>query len=152
VPSARRAVGDQAARGPREPGEVVEPARVARDVDEGTKGCGWLLKSRVTHVEELRDGVRRVARGEALIDPDVVSHLLLERTRRHSMEDLSDREREVLHLMAEGRSNQAISERLHMAPKTVEGHVASIFMKLGLEPAADDHRRVLAVVAYLREN
>ncbi|HEU4919011.1 MAG TPA: response regulator transcription factor [Candidatus Limnocylindrales bacterium] len=113
-------------------------------------GIGYLLKDRVTRVADLADAVRRVAAGGSVIDPDVVGRLL-GRPRGHSaLDELTAREREILGLMAEGRSNQAIADRLGLEIKTIEGHVRAIFSKLSLEPAAQDHRRVLAVLAWLR--
>ena len=114
-------------------------------------GIGYLLKERVTRLDDLADAVRRVAAGGSVIDPEVVARLL-GRPRRHSpLDELTPREREILELMAEGRSNAAIAARLTLELKTVEGHVRSIFSKLSLEPASEDHRRVLAVLAYLRD-
>jgi len=113
-------------------------------------GIGYLLKDRVTRVSDLADAVRRVAGGGSVIDPEVVARLL-GRPRSHSpLDELTPREREILGLMAEGRSNQAIADRLVLELKTVEGHVRAIFSKLELEPAAEAHRRVLAVLAFLR--
>jgi DNA-binding NarL/FixJ family response regulator len=94
--------------------------------------------------------MKRVSRGGSAIDPEVVAQLLRRGEEGSALASLTDRERELLGLMAEGRSNQAISELLFLSPKTVETHVGSIFAKLGLMPAADDHRRVLAVLVYLR--
>ena len=85
-----------------------------------------------------------------MIDPDVVAELVARRRHRDVIEELTEREREVLHLMAQGRTNSAIGSRLHLSPKTVEAHIRNIFMKLQLEPAEGDHRRVLAVLTYLR--
>jgi len=113
-------------------------------------GVGYLLKDRVTRVADLADAVRRVASGGSVIDPEVVGRLLGRRRAHSPLDELTPREREILGLMAEGRSNQAIADRLVLELKTVEGHVRAIFGKLGLEPAAEDHRRVLAVLAYLR--
>ena len=111
---------------------------------------GYLLKDRVDDLEDFSDAVRRIARGGSVIDPEVVAQLVGRRRARVPLDDLTEREREVLALMAEGRSNQAICDRLFLAPKTVEAHIANIFSKLELLPAPDDHRRVLAVLALLR--
>ena len=117
---------------------------------DNSAGVGYLLKDNVTRVSDLEEAVRRVAAGGSVIDPEVVSRLL-GRQRGHSpLDELTPREREILGLMAEGRSNQAIADRLVLELKTIEGHVRAIFAKLGLEPALEDHRRVLAVLAYLR--
>jgi DNA-binding NarL/FixJ family response regulator len=114
-------------------------------------GVGYLLKERVTRLDDLADAVRRVAAGGSVIDPEVVARLL-GRPRHHSpLDELTPREREILALMAEGRSNAAIAQQLTLEVKTVEGHVRAVFSKLGLEPAGEDHRRVLAVLAYLRD-
>ena len=117
---------------------------------DGTDGIGYLLKERVSDVEELRAGVERVGRGDSVLDPLVVEQLV-GRPRRGNvpLEHLTDREREVLALMAEGRSNRAIAERLFVTEHTVEKHVKNIFGTLRLPPSPDDHRRVLAVVTYL---
>jgi DNA-binding NarL/FixJ family response regulator len=104
-------------------------------------------------VQQLADAIRRVTNDEAVLDPEVADALMRARAarrERNPIDDLTTREREVLALMAEGRSNQAISDRLFLSVKAVEANVRSIFIKLGLEPAPDDHRRVLAVVTYLR--
>jgi DNA-binding NarL/FixJ family response regulator len=131
--------------------QYVETEFALRIVNEGRGGVGYLLKDRVADVAEFGDSVKRVARGGSVVDPEVVS-LLVNRRRAHGpLDELTEREREVLALMAEGRSNQAISERLFITPKTVEAHIASIFSKLELLPTGDDHRRVLAVLAYLRQ-
>jgi len=114
------------------------------------RGRGYLLKDRVMDVGSFVEAVRRVAEGGSVVDPEVVDALLQRAREPSPLEALTEREREVLGLMAEGRSNQAIGDRLHLAPKTVEAHVTAIFSRLGLEPAADDHRRVLAVLTYLR--
>jgi DNA-binding NarL/FixJ family response regulator len=130
--------------------QYVETRYAVDLLREDPSGVGYLLKDRVTKVADLAEAVRRVASGGSVIDPEVVARLL-GRPRAHSpLDELTPREREILGLMAEGRSNQAIAERLTLEVKTVEGHVRAIFSKLGLEPAAEDHRRVLAVLAYLR--
>jgi DNA-binding NarL/FixJ family response regulator len=115
----------------------------------GAGGLGYLLKDRVADVREFTDAVRRVAAGGSVIDPEVVASLVGRARESSPLDTLTEREREVLALMAEGRSNQAISNRMYLNPKTVEGHVRSIFTKLDLLPAPDDHRRVLAVIAFL---
>jgi DNA-binding NarL/FixJ family response regulator len=130
--------------------QYVEPAYAYRLIEEEARGVGYLLKDRVADVDELSDAVRRVGRGGSVIDPSLVAQLLRRRRERDTLVELTDREQQVLALMAEGRSNQAIGETLGVTPKTVETHIASIFSKLGLEPAAELHRRVLAVLAYLR--
>ena len=114
------------------------------------RGVGYILKERVADIEQFTGAIRRVAAGESVIDPEVVSRLVARPRRDSPLETLTARERDVLALMAEGRSNQAIATQLWMSPKTVETHVGSIFTKLGLAPATEDHRRVLAVLAFLR--
>ena len=131
--------------------QYVETEFALRLVTDGGGGVGYLLKDRVADVREFAESLRRVARGGSVIDPEVVALLVNRRRARGPLDELTDREREVLALMAEGRSNQAICERLFVTPKTVEAHIASIFSKLELLPAPDDHRRVLAVLAYLRK-
>jgi DNA-binding NarL/FixJ family response regulator len=113
-------------------------------------GVGYLLKERVTRLTDLADAVRRVAEGGSVIDPEVVARLLGRQRRHSALDELTPREREILGLMAEGRSNAAVAALLTLELKTVEGHVRAIFSKLGLEPTSEDHRRVLAVLAYLR--
>lgn len=113
-------------------------------------GVAYLLTDRVSDVEQLAATIRNVARGGSVLDPEVASRLVRRTKERDPLGDLSDREREVLAVMAEGRTNQAICERLYMSPKAVEAHVRNIYMKLGLEQARDDSRRVLAVLTYLR--
>jgi DNA-binding NarL/FixJ family response regulator len=127
----------------------VEPAFAMRLLDEGANGTGYLLKDRMADLEDFTDALRRVARGGSVVDPTVVAELVRTPDGDRRLAELTDREREVLSLMAEGRSNQAISDRLFVTPKTVEAHIASIFSKLELLPTGDDHRRVLAVLAFL---
>ena len=130
--------------------QYVETSFALRLVADGAGGVGYLLKDRVDNLDDFADAIRRIARGGSVIDPEVVARLVGSRRTRVPMDDLTVREREVLALIAEGRSNQAIGDRLFLAPKTIEAHIASIFSKLGLLPAPDDHRRVLAVLAHLR--
>jgi DNA-binding NarL/FixJ family response regulator len=128
----------------------VEPHYAMQLVESGAAGTGYLLKERVTDAGELADALRRVAAGGVVIDPGVVAQLVGRARVRNPLDALSEREREVLAVMAEGRSNQAICERLFLSPKTVEAYVHNVFTKLDLLPAADTNRRVLAVLAYLR--
>ena len=130
--------------------QYVETSFALRLVADGAGGVGYLLKDRVEDLEDFAEAVRRIARGGSVIDPEVVAQLVGRRRAKVPLDDLTDREREVLALMAEGRSNQAICDSLFLAPKTIEAHIASIFSKLELLPAPDDHRRVLAVLAHLR--
>jgi DNA-binding NarL/FixJ family response regulator len=130
--------------------QVVEPTHALRLFGERPEGFGYLLKDRVLDIDEFLDAVRRVARGGTAIDPEVVSSLVGRPREDDPIADLSPREREVLSLMAEGRSNSGICAKLFLSPKTVETHVGSIFNKLRLAQADDDHRRVLAVLAFLR--
>ena len=130
--------------------QYVDTTFALRLVADGSGGMGYLLKDRVDDLEDFSDAVRRIARGGSVIDPEVVAQLVGRRRARVPLDDLTEREREVRALMAEGRSNQAICDRLFLAPKTVEAHIANIFSKLELLPAPDDHRRVLAVLAHLQ--
>jgi DNA-binding NarL/FixJ family response regulator len=130
--------------------QVVEARHALRLFSEQPQGFGYLLKDRVLDIDEFVESVRRVANGGTAIDPEVVSQLLGRRRDESPLRELTTREREVLNLMAQGRSNQGISQKLFLSPKTVETHVHSIFQKLDLTTAADDHRRVLAVLTYLR--
>jgi DNA-binding NarL/FixJ family response regulator len=127
----------------------VEAHYALQLLDPGARGAGYLLKERVTDIAELTDAVHRIAAGGLVIDPSVVAQLVRRHRQRNPIDALSDREREVLALMAEGRSNQAISDRLFLSPKTVEAYVRGVFTKLDLHQAADDNRRVLAVLAFL---
>jgi DNA-binding NarL/FixJ family response regulator len=129
--------------------QIVEARHALRLFRDHPEGFGYLLKDRVVDLDGFLEVVQRVGRGGPAIDPEVVSQLLGARPESDPLEELTPREREVLGLMAEGRSNKAICGRLFISPKTLESHVSSIFLKLGLLPALDDHRRVLAVLAYL---
>ena len=117
---------------------------------DGAQGLGYLLKDRITDGDAFVDAVRRVAAGDAALDPEVVAHLLGSRAAGGPLDELNDRERTVLGEMAEGRSNQAIAQRLFLSDRAVERHVTAIFSKLRLVATPDSHRRVLAVLTYLR--
>ncbi len=130
--------------------QYVETEFAVELVSAGAARLGYLLKDRVTNVQEFADAVRRVGAGGSVIDPEVVSRLVGRARQSSPLEKLTDREREVLTLMAEGRTNQAISDKLFLSAKSIEGHVRSIFTKLGLLATPDDHRRVLAVLTFLR--
>jgi DNA-binding NarL/FixJ family response regulator len=129
--------------------QVIDVGFALRLFTEQPQGFGYLLKDRVLEIDDFLDAVRRVARGGTAVDPEVVSQLLGRRRPDDALAELTDREREILALMAEGRSNQGIARKLFLSPKTVETHVHAIFRKLGLEAAEDYNRRVLAVLAYL---
>jgi DNA-binding NarL/FixJ family response regulator len=128
----------------------VELRHAEELLGSGAGRVGYLLKERVMRSEELFEAVRRIGEGSSAIDPEIVSLLLRRRRARDPLDTLSPRERSVLALMAEGRSNQAIARQLGLETKTVETNVGAIFGKLGLEPTPEDHRRVLAVLAFLR--
>lgn len=128
----------------------VEVSHAVDLLGDGVQGVGYLLKNRVLDPGELVDAVRRVGAGGTAIDPEVIHQLLRRRRDDEALATLTDRERDVLALMAEGRSNRSIAEQLHVSGKTVEAHTGHIFAKLGLAESPDEHRRVLAVLAYLR--
>ena len=128
----------------------LEPRYAMRLLEDAPGGAGYLLKERVGRTDELADAIRRVASGECVVDRAVVDELVARQRRDDPLADLSDREREILELMAEGRSNQGICQTLWLSPKTVETHIRHVFMKLGLQDAPSDNRRVLAVLTYLR--
>ena len=130
--------------------QYVEEGYALDLVGDTAAGVGYLLKDRVADVERFVDAVRRVADGGSALDPEVVAQLVGRARRDDPLETLTPREREVLGLMAEGRTNHAIAEQLVVTERAVEKHVTSIFGKLGLAPAAEDHRRVLAVLTFLR--
>jgi DNA-binding NarL/FixJ family response regulator len=129
--------------------QVIDTTLALRFFTERPEGFGYLLKDRVLEVDDFLDAVRRVGRGGTAVDPEVVAQLLGRRRPDDPLTELTEREREILALMAEGRSNQGIGHKLFLSPKTVETHVHAVFRKLGLEAAQDDNRRVLAVIAYL---
>jgi DNA-binding NarL/FixJ family response regulator len=120
-----------------------------RLIEQHPGGVGYLLKERLSDLALLTDALARLHDGECVIDPTIVSRLL-HRSQSSPLDELTDRERDVLALIAEGRSNKGICDRLYLSPKTVEGHVKHIFQKLDITDSLDDHRRVLAVIAYLR--
>ena len=128
--------------------QYVEPLYAAELLASGTGSVGYLLKGRVSDVEGFVDACRQIVAGGTVLDPEVVAAMLASR-REAPVERLTDRERDVLGLMAEGRSNAAIADRLHVSEKAVSKHINSLFAKLDLPVAADDNRRVLAVLAYL---
>jgi DNA-binding NarL/FixJ family response regulator len=130
--------------------QFVRPSYALELLSEGTEGLGYLLKDRVSDLEQLASSVRRVADGESVLDPLVVEQLVSRpRSGSDPLDDLTERECEVLELMAQGRSNQAIGQQLFITEHTVEKHVKNILGKLRIPVSADDHRRVLAVLTYL---
>ena len=130
--------------------QYVEEAYALDLLAQSTESTGYLLKDRISDVDSFTDAVRRVANGGSALDPEVVALLLGRRRREDPLQSITPREREVLGLMAEGRSNAAIAEALVVTERAVEKHVTSIFSKLDLTPTVEDHRRVLAVLAYLK--
>jgi DNA-binding NarL/FixJ family response regulator len=131
--------------------QYVEPTYATELLADGRGGIGYLLKDRIMDVADFLDAVRRVAEGGTALDPEVVAALLGGRKPDDPLERLTPREREVLGLMAEGRSNGAIAQELVLTVGAVEKHIANIFMKLGLAQSETDHRRVLAVLAYVQQ-
>jgi DNA-binding NarL/FixJ family response regulator len=131
--------------------QYVEVGIATRLLSESAAGIGYLLKDRVTNLEDFTAALRRVAEGGSVLDPQIVSQLLTKgRGADDPLNRLTPREREVIELVAEGRSNKGIGERLVITERAVQKHVTSIFMKLGLPPSDDDHRRILAVLTYVR--
>jgi DNA-binding NarL/FixJ family response regulator len=128
----------------------LEPHYAMRLLEEVPERVGYLLKERVSDIAVLADALRRIDEGECVVDPTIVSRLVARKRERGPLDVLTEREREVLALIAEGLSNTAIGERMFLSPKTVEAHISQIFMKLDLRPGPGQHRRVLAVLAYLR--
>ena len=132
--------------------QYVEESYAQRLMAGGAEGVGYLLKDRVADIDRFVDGVRRVAEGGSVLDPEVVSQMLGRRRPDGPLQTLTPKEREVLELMAEGQTNRAISEALTVTERAVERHVTAIFEKLGLSAGDGGHRRVLAVLAYVRDN
>jgi DNA-binding NarL/FixJ family response regulator len=131
--------------------QYVEPTYATELLADGRGGIGYLLKDRIMDVDDFLDAVRRVAEGGTALDPEVVAALLGGRKPDDPLQHLTPREREVLGLMAEGRTNAAIAEELVLTVGAIEKHIANIFMKLRLSPSETDHRRVLAVLAYVQQ-
>jgi DNA-binding NarL/FixJ family response regulator len=129
--------------------EYLEPTFATRLLEHGTPGRGYLLKDSVTDLDRFADSIRRVAAGESVVDPAIIRRVLRTVRAADPFGELSEREREILALMAEGRTNHAIAQRLVLSERTVESHVGSVFTKLGLDTTPDDHRRVLAVLTYI---
>jgi DNA-binding NarL/FixJ family response regulator len=130
--------------------QYIEPTYAMRLIESHVEGVGYLLKERVYGASVLADAIRRVHEGESVVDPTIVASLLGRKRRNDPLAALSEREREVLALVAQGLSNKAVAARLYVAERTVEFHVTQIFLKLGLPDEAESNRRVLAVLAFLR--
>ena len=130
--------------------QYLESRYATRLLEHHPEACGYLLKERVSDISVLKDAIARIAEGECVLDPTIVARLLKRPRRPGPLDDLTEREREVLALVAEGRSNHAIAELLVLSPKTVEAHIGRVLAKLDLDDTPDYHRRVLAVLAFLR--
>jgi serine/threonine-protein kinase len=131
---------------------ILDSRYAARLLEEVPERAGYLLKERVSDLAVLTDALRRIDEGECVIDPTIISRLVARKRERGPLDELTEREREVLALVAEGRSNGAIAEALFLSRKTVDAHISQVFLKLGLRESPADHRRVLAVLAFLRSN
>jgi len=131
---------------------ILDSRYAARLLEEAPERAGYLLKERLSDVAVLADALRRIDEGECVIDPTIVSRLVARKRARGPLDELTDREREVLSLVAEGRSNGGIAEKLFLSRKTVDAHISQVFLKLDLRESPADHRRVLAVLAFLRSN
>ena len=130
--------------------QYLESRYATRLLEHHPEASGYLLKERVSDIAVLADAIRRIHEGECVLDPTIVARLIQRPRHQGPLDELTGREREVLALIAEGRSNQAIADLLVLSPKTVEAHVGRVFAKLGLDESPDYHRRVLAVLAFLR--
>jgi DNA-binding NarL/FixJ family response regulator len=131
---------------------ILDSRYAARLLEDAPERAGYLLKERISDVAVLADALRRIDEGECVIDPTIVSRLVARKRARGPLDELTDREREVLSLVAEGRSNGSIAEKLFLSRKTVDAHISQVFLKLDLRESPADHRRVLAVLAFLRSN
>jgi serine/threonine-protein kinase len=130
--------------------QYLEPGYALRLLEGSDERVGYLLKDRVSHPAVLVDALRRVGEGEVVVDPTIVARVMGRKRANDPLAELSQREREVLALVAEGRSNKAVGEQLFVSDRTVEAHMAQVFSKLGIEGSPDSHRRVLAVLTFLR--
>ncbi|MDP9299926.1 MAG: response regulator transcription factor [Actinomycetota bacterium] len=130
--------------------QYLDSRYAMRLLEQHPEAVGYLLKERVSDIAVLKDAIQRIAERESVLDPSIVARLVKRPRGKGPLDELTEREREVLALIAEGRSNQSIAQILVLSPKTVEAHISRIFSKLGLEGAPDHHRRVLAVLTFLR--